>query len=207
MLVVTKERKGEATLWRNDSAYTHTNPMKPASHRDRHARTDPADTHCTTSTATNRASYTCPITTSACWFVPPQRGFSLSLSCNVVPIYIKWSLVLRTQTRHDPSGIHGLSIIFPRSTQKWVHRGSGVQLRSRHGRFDYSVPGGHRGARPVSTPRRALQILPGKEPSEGFVGRMLQWQQPVTRETDKVPCTTATSSVTLWPHIYMCVTE
>ena len=44
--------------------------MKPASHRDCHTRTDPEHTHRTTSTATNRAPYTCPIMTSAlarCW--------------------------------------------------------------------------------------------------------------------------------------------
>ena len=39
--------------------------MQPASHRDCHTRTDPARTHRTTNTATNRAPYTCPIMTSA----------------------------------------------------------------------------------------------------------------------------------------------
>ena len=34
--VVTKERKGEATQWRNESACTYTNPMQPASHRGSH---------------------------------------------------------------------------------------------------------------------------------------------------------------------------
>ena len=49
--VVTNECKGEATLWRNDSACTHTNPMQPARHRDYQTRTDPAHTHRTTSAA------------------------------------------------------------------------------------------------------------------------------------------------------------
>ena len=31
--VDAKESKGEATLWRNESACTHTNLMQPASHR------------------------------------------------------------------------------------------------------------------------------------------------------------------------------
>ena len=52
-------------LWRNDSTCTHTNPMQPGSHRDSHTRTDPAHTNRTTSTATHRATYTCPIMTSA----------------------------------------------------------------------------------------------------------------------------------------------
>ena len=60
-----KFRKGEATLWGNESACTPTNPMQPASHRGSHTRTHSAQTHRTTSTATNSAPYTFPIMTSA----------------------------------------------------------------------------------------------------------------------------------------------
>ena len=35
--------------------------MQPASHRDCHTRTDPEHSRRTTSTATNRAPYTCPV--------------------------------------------------------------------------------------------------------------------------------------------------
>ena len=36
--VVTKERKGEATVWKRETAHTHTNPMQPASHQCYHPR-------------------------------------------------------------------------------------------------------------------------------------------------------------------------
>ena len=44
--------------WRNELACAHTNPMQPASHRGAHTRTDSAQTHHTTSIATNSAPYT-----------------------------------------------------------------------------------------------------------------------------------------------------
>ena len=53
--VVTIERKGEATQWRNESACSHTNPMQTASHRGSHTRPDSAQTRHTTSIATNSA--------------------------------------------------------------------------------------------------------------------------------------------------------